>query len=103
MNAAFAAQRSAFEKERHPGLAVRLDRLRRLAELTTTHEDDIARAISEDFGHRSRHETSLTEIFVTLAAIGHARRHVRRWMTPRRAATAFYFRPGHSRVMPQPL
>jgi len=103
MQAAFAAQRRAFEAERSPALAVRLDRLRRLEALTTLHERDIARAISADFGSRSAHETTLGETLVALAAIRHARRHLRRWMKPRRARTRFYFRPGYGRIVRQPL
>jgi coniferyl-aldehyde dehydrogenase len=103
IEAAFAAQRCAFEADRFPGLATRVDRLRRLADLTSGHEAAVADAISEDFGHRSSHETAFAEIFVAAAAIGHARRHLRRWMKPRRAHTALHFRPGYGRVMRQPL
>ena len=103
LEAAFAGQRRAFEADRFPVLASRLDRLRRLAELTGRHEAAVADAISHDFGHRSVHETAFAEIFVAAAAIGHARRHLHHWMRPSRAQIAFYFRPGYGRVMRQPL
>ena len=51
------------------------DRLDRLLQLTETHQDAIIDAISADFGHRSRHETDLADIFVVLSAIRHTRRH----------------------------
>ena len=63
----------------------------------------IAAAISRDFRGRAPQETRLLEIFPSLEAIAHARRHLRAWMRPRRAATNLWFLPGRSRVVPQPL
>jgi acyl-CoA reductase-like NAD-dependent aldehyde dehydrogenase len=60
-------------------------------------------AIDRDFHGRSRDETRLLEIFPSLEAIAHARRHLGRWMRRRRARTGFWFLPGRSRIMPQPL
>ena len=62
----------------HPSLARRRDRLDRLLHLTETHQSAIIDAISADFGHRSRHETDLADIFVVMSAIRHTRRHLRR-------------------------
>lgn len=103
LEAAFAAQREAFTREMNPSLQVRRDRLDRLLQLTATHEDAIIDAVSADFGHRSRHETDLADIFVVLSAIRHTRRHVRRWMKARRVATPLYLLPATSEVIRQPL
>jgi coniferyl-aldehyde dehydrogenase len=103
LDAAFAAQRAAFAREMLPAREVRVDRLRRALRMTEKHERAIATAIAADFGHRSRHETELAEIFVVMSGIRHARRHVGRWMKPRRVATPPHFRPARSAVMPQPL
>ena len=103
MTGLFEAQRRAFEGDMNPSPAVRDGRLARLAALTEQHQDAIAQAISDDFGHRSRHETALAENFVVLAAIRHARRHLKGWMKTRRVATPLHFRPGHSRILRQPL
>ncbi len=86
-----------------PTAAVRDDRLARLAAMTEKHADAICAAISADFGHRARQETQMTEIFFALSSIRHARRHLERWMRPRRMPTALHFRPGWSRVLRQPL
>ena len=99
----FAAQREAFAREMNPSLSVRRDRLDRLLRLTATHEDAIIDAVSADFGHRSRHETDLADIFVVLSAIRHTRRHVRRWMKARRVATPLHLLPATSEVIRQPL
>jgi len=46
-------QRAAFNAERMPSLAVRRDRLLRVLAMTAKYADDIASAISQDFGHRA--------------------------------------------------
>jgi len=96
-------QRAAARRDPFPTRAQRLDRLQRLRSLVTEHGDAFIEAVSADFGHRSRHETQLTELFVIEAAIKHAQRHLADWMKDRRIATALHFLPGHNRLMPQPL
>jgi coniferyl-aldehyde dehydrogenase len=103
MHSRFAAQRSAFDGERDPSLAMRRDRLRRLDALTTGHESEIVAAIAGDFGTRCSQETRLAELFMVSAGIRHARRHLARWMAPRRVATPLYLQPGNSRIVRQPL
>ena len=71
----------------NPSREARVDRLDRLLRLTEEHQHEIVAAISADFGHRSRHETDLAEIFLVVSALRHMRRHVGRWMRPRRVAT----------------
>jgi coniferyl-aldehyde dehydrogenase len=101
--ALFRQQRDAFAADPYPAAAARIARLDRLEALVKDHAAEWAEAISRDFGGRSRHETQLLEIFPSLEAIRHARRHVRRWMKPRRRATSLWFLPGRSSVVPQPL
>ncbi|HYR01290.1 MAG TPA: hypothetical protein VET86_14695, partial [Casimicrobiaceae bacterium] len=67
LEAALAAQRTAFGREMNPSLAARRDRLDRLLRLVASHEGAIVDAVSADFGHRSRHETGLADIFVVLS------------------------------------
>ena len=99
----FATQREAYAAERDPALAARRDRLDRLAALIDSSEAEIVTAIAADFGARPAQETRLAELFIVMAGIRHARRHLRRWMRPRRVATPLYLWPGSSRVVPQPL
>jgi len=99
----FTAQRAAFLKEPWPSLAVRRDRLKRLRALSRDHEAAIVAAIDADFGGRSAHETRLSELFVILAAIAHAKAHLARWTRTRRVPTALQFWPARNRLLPQPL
>ncbi|MFC2992502.1 coniferyl aldehyde dehydrogenase [Halomonas tibetensis] len=103
LHARFDAQRRAFAAEPYPSLATRRDRLARLATLTRHHRDEIIAAIAEDFGHRADAESRLSEITPVLQAARHARRHLRRWMRPRRAAVPWRLQPGRARVHRQPL
>ncbi len=83
--------------------AARGDALAALESLLQREGDALAEAISSDFGHRSRHETRLLEVFPSLEAIRYARRHLRDWMRPQRRSTSMWFLPGRSCVMFQPL
>ena len=103
LHAAFVAQRTAFAADMLPSREVRIDRLNRILRLTDRYQNEIAAAISADFGHRSAAETELTEIYVVLTAVRRTRRHLGRWMRPRRIATPLAMFPASSRVIPQPL
>lgn len=96
-------QRAAFRAQPFPELAQRLDRLARLRALMQEHAAAFAEAVSADFGHRSRHETELLELYVIEAAIRHTERHLKQWMASRRMPTALHFLPGHNRLLAQPL
>ena len=83
--------------------AVREGRLDALARLVRDNIEQWVTAINADFGHRSSHESRLLEVFPSLEAIKHARRHVGAWMRPVSRPASFWFRPGRARIIPQPL
>lgn len=99
----FEAQRIAYRDDRYPALASRLERLARLERMTLQHADAIERAIDQDFGHRSKIETRMAEIITLKQAIRHTRRHLKRWMRPRRASVNWRFLPATGHVHRQPL
>jgi coniferyl-aldehyde dehydrogenase len=99
----FDAQRDAYAREPYPSLALRYDRLERLAVLIEEHEQEIVAAIGVDFGTRPTQETRLAELFVIAAGIRHARRNLSRWMAQQRVPTPVYLWPGRSRLLRQPL
>jgi coniferyl-aldehyde dehydrogenase len=86
-----------------PTLAERLDRLARLRAVIADNEARFDQAISADFGHRSRTETTIAETMLVLGEIKHAAKHVKTWMAPRRVSTALQFKPAKNRLLPQPL
>jgi coniferyl-aldehyde dehydrogenase len=96
-------QQHAFLADMMPTCTVRDDRLRRLGRLLDTHGDRFAAAISADFGTRSATEIRITELIPLTSGIRHARRHVARWMKPKRVPTAPAYWPGRAMLVPQPL
>ena len=86
-----------------PGLALRLDRLKRLRAAVAGNEARFEAAISADFGHRCATETLIAEIMMVLGEIRHAAKHLKKWMAPQRIATTLQFAPAKNRLMSQPL
>ena len=104
LEAALALQRAAYFADPVPNLARRRDDLRTLQRFVREHKQALADAISADYGHRSRHETLLAEIFPVLDGIDHALRHLGGWMKPQRRAVDWRnFLGARNRVIPQPL
>ena len=101
--ATFEGLRSRHLAEPHPDWPTRAARLKSLAGLLVKHRAPIADAISADFGHRSRHETELLEIFPSLEGLRHAIKHGKSWMRERRSPVSLWFQPGSAAVLPQPL
>ena len=89
MHDILAAQRAAFMAELPVSVNVRKDRLKRAAAMIADHADRFCDALSEDFGHRSREQSMLTDIAASVAPLKHALKHVGSWSRPeRRPVTA---------------
>jgi acyl-CoA reductase-like NAD-dependent aldehyde dehydrogenase len=99
----FMRARMAYSAMRMPDLRARRDALAQLDRLLTENANEIAIAISADFGNRSLHETQLLEIFPSRAAVLDAKRHVRAWMRPKRSWASMWFLPARTELRPQPL
>lgn len=104
LESALKRQRAAYLADPVPDYASRCADLRKLARFVREHQDAICEAICADYGHRSRHETLLTEILPVYKGVHHALKHLRRWMKPqRRAVDRMAFGLASNRVIPQPL
>ncbi len=103
MRVILETQRGALQRAGAPSLAERRADLAKLAVAIRHESERIADAISADFGHRSRHETEVAEIFPVLSAIRHARRHLRRWMRPKRVSVGIELRPARAAILHQPV
>jgi coniferyl-aldehyde dehydrogenase len=104
LQAALALQREACRAHPVPTMAERKANLENLARFIHENQQAIVEAIDADYGHRSTHETLLTEIAPALAAIRHAQKHLRRWMRPRRRGVdRLVYGLVANRVIPQPL
>lgn len=80
-----------------------MDDLARLRAAFKARLEDFARAVDADFGRRPRAETLLADGMPVLHEIDHARRHLRRWMRPRRVPADATFLPAHCEIVAKPL
>ncbi len=99
----FAHLRQAEAAEPYPTAEVREQRLHALERALVARRDAIVAAIDADFGGRLPFETLLAEIYVTVESFRHARKHLRRWMKPRRRHAPLTLGLGRASVQPQPV
>ena len=79
MKAVLDRQRVAFQAELPVSIAVRKDRLRRCVKMLVDHADAFADALSDDFGHRSREQSLMTDIVASIRQMKHAIKNVESW------------------------
>ena len=85
IEAAFAAQREIAIALRGSDAAMRIEKLKTLEAAILAHREAITKALAADL-HRAEAETELVEILPVIAGLRHARRHLKSWMKPKRAA-----------------
>ena len=101
---ALALQRKAYFAHPVPTLDERKAYLRTLQRVVRENKQALLDAVSADYGHRSRHETLLAEIFPAVDGINHTLKHLGGWMKPQRRGVDWRnFFGARNRVIPQPL
>ncbi len=83
------AQRAAFMAELPVSLDTRRDRLKRTIAMVSDNADKLCDALSEDFGHRSREQSMITDIAASVGPLKHALKHLARWAKPQRKPVLF--------------
>ncbi len=86
-----------------PGVQERIAALHSLQRLLREHQNAFLTAVSQDFGHRSRHETLLGEVFLIQESIRHAIRHLPQWMRPQRRRVPLQLWPARAQLRFEPL
>ncbi|MCA9579560.1 MAG: aldehyde dehydrogenase family protein, partial [Myxococcales bacterium] len=89
MHDLLALQREAYLTQGAVSLETRVDRLDRALRLVHGHQDRIIAALNDDFGCRSPHQSQMSDIYATMEALKHAKKHVGRWMAPEKRKIAF--------------
>jgi len=95
-------QRAAFGRGA-PDYLKRIAALKTLETAVLDHQDEIVRATNADFGGRARQETLALELAPLVDAIRHTRKHLAKWMKPRRVAASLNFFPARAHIVCQPL
>ncbi len=104
MLAVLDRQRAASTAEGRVSAETRIDRIDRAIDLLQTHGKQLSEAMCEDFGHRSMHQSKLTDIDASISPLKHARKNVRKWMRPEKRSTfPFSLLGGRGEIQYQPL
>ena len=94
------------EAQRKSGAPIYEDRIGSLDALEraiVARKGAIVEAIGRDFGHRSRHESLIADVFFILSSIKHAKTHLRDWMEPEEREVGFLFLPATVELRAQPV
>jgi coniferyl-aldehyde dehydrogenase len=75
-------QRDSFMKDGFPDVAIRIDRLARVADVHLRYKDKLIAALSQDFGHRSRFQSTVTDILASSREAKETQKEVKKWMRP---------------------
>ncbi len=96
-------QRSAFQRQPYLSREQRINLLDRLQNALIENREALLSAVNADFGTRSDAETLMAEIFPLLDGIAYCRKHLKRWMKPRKRRVPPVLAPASVRVQAQPL
>lgn len=95
-------QRNAFLNTEPPTLAQRKKQLAKLRAAVLEYREELQIAVSEDFGHRSYHETDVMELVGIVQSIDYLSRNLRRFMKPERRHVSLFYQSGKAHVEYQP-
>lgn len=105
LDALFAGQRAAVEREPYPSLATRKDRIARALDVTIANQQRIIEATAEDFGKRPELTTIAADLLYPVNHLKYALKHVGKWMQPEKRKADFPFNVlgAKAQVFYQPL
>ena len=89
MLAALGVQRAAFTAQLPVSASLRKDRLRRAIAMMVDHGEAFAKAMSEDFGHRSHEQSMMTDVVGSINPIKHTIKQLDKWMRGERRKLQF--------------
>jgi coniferyl-aldehyde dehydrogenase len=87
LNQILERQKAAHLRDGAPSARLRIDRLDRCIRLLVDHNDDIVRALNEDFGARPAEVTGVTDVAGSVGPLKHAKSHLQKWMRPEKRST----------------
>lgn len=102
LNATLAMQRKAALAAPYPEVGHRTRDLKALRLALQRYQDELSRAMSDDFGRRSEFECKMLDVLGPAVQIDHALSHLKRWMKPQRRAVDWMFLTNRAKVVYQP-
>jgi len=100
---ALLRMRTAARKNGAPDYDQRIEHLDKLEAAILARKNDLAKAVSMDYGSRSKHETFAAEILLVINEIKHVRTHLHEWMETEPREVSWMFLPGRAEVVMQPV
>ena len=100
--ATLTRQRAACAALPYPPLAQRRQDLQGLRRALQDYQDQLAAAMSDDFGRRSEFECKMVDVLAPALQIDHALAHLKRWTRPQRRSADWLFKGNGARVVYQP-
>lgn len=98
----FNKMKSAHLTNINPSYEVRLSRLNRLEAAIEAYADKLEEAINDDYGHRSSAETHSFDITIPIGDVRMNKKHLKKWMKPKKASIPLHLQPASGRVIAQP-
>ncbi|MEM1151090.1 MAG: aldehyde dehydrogenase family protein, partial [Pseudomonadota bacterium] len=83
------AQKAAHIRDGAPSAAKRIEWMDRAIALIVDHQKEIVDALAEDFGHRSKDMSQLTDVASSIGPLQHAKKNVAKWMRPEKRKVEF--------------
>jgi len=103
LEAMFTGLRERQRAEPYPDHATRQGLLSSLLAEVRERREDLAAAISADFGPRSRHESLISDVMQVANTIRYLKRNLRAWMQPEPVPLGLVYQPARAEIVPQPL
>jgi coniferyl-aldehyde dehydrogenase len=103
LNRLFKIQHQACLDHPYPGYEERVENLNALKALVLKYQDEFIRAMSDDFGHRSRGDSGIGDMLTTIQGINYCLKNVKDWMKPSKRHVELVYKPAQNYVMYQPV
>ena len=89
MRTTLASQRTLCTNDGAVNAEIRIDRLSRAIDLIFDNRDTIVETLALDFGHRSSHQSLMSDIYATIECLKHSKKHLKKWMKTEKRKAPF--------------
>ncbi|WP_163937933.1 coniferyl aldehyde dehydrogenase [Paraferrimonas sp. SM1919] len=96
-------QQQAFRETPYPALHSRRQKLESLKQAILINKDNLTAALSNDFGHRSVHDSMFTDIMPSILNINYILKNLKKWLKPSKRHSGLMLSPAKVEVQYQPL
>lgn len=99
----FEKHQTNFKKDPFPSENHRRHLLKKLKAQLIKHEEDLVKALNEDYGYRSEFDSVMSDILPSIMDINHTLKKMKSWMKPSKRSAGMLFYPSKVEVRYQPL